>query len=756
MAVRDDTARLLAGQGRYSADITQPDMAHAVFVRADRPHARIVSIDVESAQTMDGVIAVLTGADAADLKAFPAVLRYPDKEGATFVPPHRPVIAADRVRHMGEIVAVVVAETAAAAQDAAEAVAIDYEDLPPVIGLDAGLADDLPALHEGRANLAYHGRFGDAGAVDAAFARARHTVALTVDLPRVVPNAMEPRSAVATFDAQTGTFDLWAPHQGIAEVRNDLAKVFDIAPASIRVHPIDVGGGFGARGPAYPEYAALMLAARKAGRPVRWLGTRSEGFLTEHHGRGNRLSGSLALDAEGRFLALRVAYLADLGAYVTPVGAHVNVHNPLQTITGTYIVPAVEAEFRLVFTNATPTGPYRGAGRPDIALLIERLVDEAARVSGIDRVALRRINRIPSAAFPHRNPFGATYDSGDYDAMLDLALQRAEWEGFAARRTESAAHGRLRGIGLSLFTEVAGGGPSPTDEVELSLVVDADGLAADLATVSGATGQPHAVTFATVLAEQLGVPDLHVRFDPSAASTTLAGSGSFGSRTTTAVSAALVAACREIGARAVARAAAQQGLDPATLHFAQGHVRNEAGTSVATLIDLVREANDAAAFRVRAGAASAVTFPSGCHVAEVEIDPDTGVVRLLRYVAVDDAGRVLNHAAVEGQVIGGVAQGLGEAFGEVASYDADGQLLSGSFMDYFMPRADDLPMLDVVDCGVPSPTNPLGAKGAGEAGTTGALGAISNAVTDALNQAGAGPLDMPFTPERVWQALRRR
>ncbi len=726
-----DRGRFLTGEGSYTADLAVEGAAHAAFVRSDVAHARLVEVAIGEAKALPGVLAVLVAGDLEGVRGFPSFLRYPDAEGRAFSAPPRPIFASDRVRHVGEIIAMVVAETAAMAQDAAERVRARYEDLPATTGWStAGETVAIPIHEACPDNIVWRGVFGDPAGCRAAEEQAAHVVELTVALPRVVPNAMEPRSAVGRWNAGEGAYELWAPHQGIPEVRRDLAVALDMPASKVQVHPVDVGGGFGARGPAYPEYAAVLLAARRVGRPVRWVGTRLEGFLGEHHGRGSRLSGRLAIDAAGRFQSLSVTLDGDLGAWVTPVGAHIHVHNPLQTLTGVYRIPVASFAPTLHLTNTVPTGPYRGAGRPDIALLVERLVDEAARVTGRDRIALRRRNAIPKARFPFRTAAGSTYDSGDYQRLLARALAESDWKGFARRRRLSVRSGLLRGIGLSLFTEVAGGGPVAADEVELSVAADDAGLELELRTVTGSSGQAHGEAFARIAEKELGTPVASFNLLGSQPSTTLAGAGSFGSRSITSAGSAVAIACRILKERL-------SGL-------------GEPGDG---LLDIVRKANDPDLLRVRASAPVSVTFPAGCHVAEVEIDRTTGVTRVVSYVAVDDAGTVIDHDAVLGQIAGGVAQGIGEALGEIAHYDEAGQLLTSSFLDYPMPRADDLPAIRVFDEGAPSPNNPLGAKGAGEAGTTGAIGAVSNAIADALASVGRRCPDMPYSPIRVWSLV---
>ena len=707
--------RLVRGEGAYTADLLSPRELHAVFLRADRAHARILRVDLDAARAAPGVVAAWAAGDVGPFGTFPANLRYTGRDGAPLRAPGRPPIASDKVRHVGEIVAMVVARDRISAESAAELIAVDYADLPAIVGIDAALAPDAPAIHaDVPGNLAIEVEAGDAPGCRAARARAAHVVSLTVELPRLVPNAMEPRSALAIYDGKSRRYRLHAPHQGAPELRRDLSRVLDIPEDRIDIIAEHVGGAFGARGPAYPEHALLLAAARRLRRPVRWQGSRLEGFASDHHGRGTRLTGTLALDARGRFLALDMLYEADLGAWITPVGAHINVHNPLQTLTGCYRIPVAHGAFRLAFTNAVPIGPYRGAGRPDIAFLVERLVDEAARVSGIDRVALRRRNLVPASAFPHVTPVGVRYDSGDYARLLDEALDLSDWQGARSRSRDAARQGLLHGIGLALFVEVAGGGPVTHDSVRLRRDMAPDGPLYIIETLAQSTGQSQAEALIAIAAQALAVPAHRIGLRPVAQG--LAGAGAFASRTTSTVGAALLAACQAMRARL--------------------------------------EGGEDGALVTQGSALPSLSFPSGCHVAEVLVDPATGVVRLTRYTAVDDVGRALSPAAIEGQIHGGIAQGIGGALMEAARYDSDGQLLTSTLMDYALPRADDLTHYATRLVEIPSPNNPLGVKGVGEAGTTGALAALGNAVNHALARRGRGPIDIPFTPAAIWQALR--
>ena len=749
-----DRRRLLTGGGGFTDDRAPRDALHAMFVRSTRAHAGI-GVDPDPAAVVPGVMRVVTGADcrAAGLRGFPAGFALERPGGPQLIRPFRPALARDRVRFVGEPIACVVAESLAAASDGAEAVRVAYEDAPAVTGLDAAFAPGAPAIHdEAPGNLAIALQFGDDATLDAAFAAAALVVETAIDLPRLVPNPMEPRAVVARWDAAAGAFHVATPHQGLNPMRDDLAAVFALPPERIHVERRDVGGAFGARTPAYPEHAAVMLAARLTGRTVRWTATRTETFLADHHGRGTRLAGRLAIDRDGRFAAIDVRYDADLGAYVSSAGAQINVGNPLLTLTGAYAIPTARARFRLGFTSAAPTGPYRGAGRPDIALLVERLTDLAARATGLDPIAIRARNAIPPAAFPWRTPFGATYDRADFPALLMRARREADWDGFAARRQAAAARGRIAGQGIALFTEVAGGAGA-RDEALVRLEADGRGVRVVVETVSRASGQSHAAAFARIVAPILGLSADAVWLEDSRPEARLAGAGTFGSRTMTAAGSAAAQAARALRLRLLDKAALRANCAPEELDLADGAVVR-AGQRIATLAAIVPHLG------AEAAALGAIVprqvFPSGCHVAEVEVDPATGHVRLARYVAVDDAGTVLDPASLEAQVHGAVAQGAGEAFCEGVGHDtASGQMLTASFADYAMPRADDLPMIAVIEQGVPSPFNPLGVKGVGEAGTVGALCAVHAAVADALEAAGARLPAMPFGPARVWQALRR-
>lgn len=749
-----DRTRWVSGAGRYVADIAvPPDALGAAFLRSPHAHAEIARIDVEAARAMPGVVTIVTGADctAAGFGNFRAMMRYGTDGPRPLIAPFRPVLANDRVRFVGEPVACVIATSPAAAMDAAEAIMVDYRTLPAIVGLDQ--AQVGPDIHpEAPGNLAFLHQAGDDTAVKDAFARAAHIVSTRFELPRLAPTTMEPGGIVASYDEATSTYHLVTPHQGINEIRLDLAAVLNEPIERIRIELPDVGGGFGLRSPAYPEHAALLLAAKLTGRTVRWVPTRSEAFLNDYHGRSTRLAGRLALDADHRFTALEISYETDLGAYVTTVGAFVNVHNPLQSGTGTYAIPSVVGRFAQYFTNAGPIGPYRGAGRPDTAMLVERLVDRAATACGVDPLDLRARNAISAASFPYRTPFGAIYDSADYASLIDAARQASGWDDGEQRRTEAARRNALVGRGVALFTEIAGGGAATRDEARVTVGIVDGRATARIETVTGGSGQSQAETYAFILAAATGLDPADIVLDASPSDTMLTGAGSLGSRSTISAGGAVADAGQQIRTQLLAVAGLRANAAPEELAVANDCIERPDGSPVMT----ITEAITAAGGKIVVTGVKPVssTFPSGCHVAEVEIDRDTGVVCLTRYVAIDDSGNVLNPKVAEAQIHGGIVQGVGEVLGEGMRYDETGQPLTGSFMDYTMPRAADVPNFVTGDRPTVSPNNLLGAKGLGEAGTTGALPAVANAIADALASIGAELPPLPCTSNRVWVAIR--
>ena len=751
---RREDRRLLTGAGRYTSDHDRPGQLHAVFVRSDRAHARIVSCDLEAARAALGVALVLTGEDTreAGFHRTPTLLPFPGRGGAPLIVPPRRALADDKVRYVGEPVLLVLADTVQHAMDAAELAVIDYDDLPVLAAAETALAPGAAEIHaEAPGNLCLDYEYGDESAVRAAFAHAAHVVTLDVTSDRVVGNPMEPKAALVEWDGDT--VHLWAGNQGAAALRDSLAGLTGLAPDRIVVHADDVGGGFGIRGPAYAEHIAMVLAARQAGRPVKWVASRSETFLSDYHGRGLTMTGSLALDAEGRFLALRHEWVCDQGAYPVATGPLISTLNPSMMCTGCYRVPAVYGRHRLALTNTVPITAYRGAGRPDMAYIVERLVDAAARQTGLDRIELRRLNALPADAFPYTLPVGgpmaATYDSGDFRALLDAAVAKSDWAGFPARREEAARRGALRGIGCALFVEPAGG-VVPKDEV--AIIIDRDGVEIHCATKS--SGQGHETVFPEIVGRALGIaPELVTLRAGEPGGPKLLGGGAFASRSMLSQGAASQVAAGTVIRKG--RALASDVLEAAEADIDyDGGIFRVSGTDLAIGLFELADRHPTALDTIE-GLPASRAYPSGAHVVEVEIDRETGTVGLQNYVAVDDCGVVLNHTLMEGQILGGMFQGLGQVMGEICVYEADtGQILNGSFMDYVMPRAEMLPRFSLHESSVPSPNNPLGVKGVGEAGTTGSLASAMNAVLDAMAAVGVAQFDMPASPDRVWKAIQ--
>jgi len=758
---RSEDGPLLTGRGRFTAAGDRPGQVHAAFARSSAAHGLIRGVDTSRALGLPGVLAVLTGRDAAaaGLGAIPPAASFPGRGGKLLAVAPIPPLALDRVRYVGESVAIVVAETLAQAADAAALVSLDLDPLPAAADVDRALASSAhPIWPEATGNVAFDWTDGDGAAVDAAIRGAAHVARVRLHDTRLAPSALEPRAAIGQWDEATQRYTLTASTQGVAVVRRLLAEgVFKISPQQLRVITPDVGGGFGMKVQAYPEYAALLFAARRVGRPVKWRATRLESFLADTHGRDGVLEGELALDATGRFLALRVRTRVGIGAYVSAFAAVFGTNNTKNCLSSVYRIPAITIDVTLAFTNAAPLGPYRGAGRPEALYLIERLIDQAAAATGMDRVELRRRNLIPAAAMPYRTPNGPVYDSGEFEAIMDQALALADWPGFPQRRAASERAGWLRGIGLGCFLEVAGG---ILDEI-VELRFGADGTVA-LHTGAQPMGQGHLSTFPALIAAHLGIDPGAVRLVQGDSDLVPAGTPSVASRSMMMAGSAAAMACDtsiEKGRRVAAHVFEAAVPD---VEFASGRFRVKGTDRAIALLDLAARARSlpnvppelAGGLDSTAKFVSPqMSFPNGCHVTEVEIDPETGAVAVVGYAAVDDVGRIVHETIVEGQIHGGIAQGLGQVLGEHVIYDEHGQLLTASFMDYMLPRADDLPALRVGHHDVPCTTNPLGVKGAGESGVAGALPSAVNAVLDALAGRGVRELDMPMSPARVWAAL---
>jgi len=757
---RSEDPRFVTGRGAYIADITEPGRTFARFVRAPLAHAALRRLDTAAAAAAPGVVGIVTGADlaAGGIGPIPCLDRVRNRDGRRSPVPPRPALAVDRVRHVGDPVALVVAETPDQALDAAELVDADYDPLPAVTEPVAALVAGAPQLWgEAPGNEAFDWEMGDARAADAAFARAAHVVSLDLVNNRVVACPMEDRGCLAAYDAEIGVFIFYVSCQGVHDLRDMLAEhVFGLPPEHFHVICPDVGGGFGMKIFLYPEYVATLYAARRFGRPVAWIAERTEAFVSDDHGRDSVSRAELALDAEGRFLALKVDTVANMGAYLSNHAPVVPTVLGARMLSGQYRMEAVHARVRGAYTNTQPVDAYRGAGRPEAAYLVERMVDLAARRLGLSPVEIRRRNMVPREAMPYTTATGLTFDSGDFARNLDDALALADWDGFPARRAEAAARGRLRGIGLSTYIEACGGfgSESPT------IWVGPDGqVTVQVGTQSN--GQGHETAFKQIIAEYLGAPPEAVDIIQGDTVLVETGGGTAGSRSIPVGGAALADAALKVQEQVRLRAAGLFQAAATDLEYRDGRFALRGTDRALTLAEVAAatasDEGDAIVFEATGTfTAGASTYPNGAHVCEVEIDPDTGQVDVVRYTVVDDMGRVLNPLLLTGQIHGGVAQGLGQALLEHTVFDPDsGQLLTGSFMDYALPHARSLPFLTVRFNEVPCRTNPLGVKGAGEAGAIGAPPAAINAVVDALAPYGVEHVDMPATPARIWQVLHR-
>ena len=765
--LRLEDRRLVTGCGCFVDDLRFDRTARAFVLRSPHAHAEIASIDVAAAAAIPGVLAVLTGADvvADGLGPIPCVSRprRPDGTMQAIIEPPYHALAIDRVRFVGDAVALVVAETLTQAKDAAERVVVDYRALPAVADTAVAAADEAPMVWpQASGNRSFVYEIGDAAAVAAAFRRAYRVIALDLRISRVAANPIEPRGSVGTFDVSSGRYVLHTGHQTPHQLRSVLARqILRVPETRLRVVCPDVGGGFGLKSGLFREDILVLWAARRVGRPVVWTCERSEAFLSDDHARDNAAKAELAVDADGRFLGLRVASDANLGAYVALRGAHSPTNN-LGSLSGVYVTPAIHARATGVFSNTAPTSSYRGAGRPEASYMLERVVDVAADTLGIDRMEIRRRNVIAADAMPYRTSLLFTYDTGDFARNMRDAAALAGWDEFEARRSEARRRGRLRGIGLANSIEQAGGPYGAPWEERADIRFDpAGGITALVGTMSN--GQGHETMFCDLVSRRFGVSRETVRLIQGDTDLVAFGRGSFGSRSMMAAGSALDQACDKVIAKARRIAAHLLEAGENDLAFDGGDFVVAGTDRRIGFLEVVQ-----AAFSVHrlppdlsGGLDASATFvpreptyPNACHIAELEIDPETGVIEILRYVVVDDVGRVLNHALVEGQVCGGVAQGIGQAMLEAVGYDPAGQLLTGSFLDYAMPRAADMPSIELKTNELPSTSNPLGVKGAGEAGVIGALPTIVSAVADALRPLGIRHLDMPLTPERVWRAIR--
>jgi carbon-monoxide dehydrogenase large subunit len=755
---RVEDPRLLTGRGRYTDDISMPGQTFGVVLRSPHAHARITALDVSGAKAVPGVLAVITGADmqAAGLGELPCMIPLKSRDGSPRTDTPRLALATDTVRHVGDPVAFVVGGTLQAARDGAEAIMVEYDILPAATDLatahEPGAALVWPAA---RSNICFDWEAGDKARTDAAFARAAHVTRLTVVNNRVVVASMEARAAVAAWEGERLT--LHTNTQGSWQVRNMLANnVLKMPAENIHVLTPDVGGGFGMKLFLYAEQVLVAFAAKQVGRPVKWASERTEAFLSDTHGRDNITIGELALDADGKFLALRTKNWANMGAYLSNYAPFIPTGAGTKVLASVYGFEAIHANVLGVLTNTVPVDAYRGAGRPESNYLVERLIDTAARELKLDRVEIRKRNMVPQSAMPYVSAMGQRYDSGDFAQLLDAALHRMDWAGFEARRAEAARRGRKRGIGLAYYLEATGGGPT-----ENAKVVFADDGMVDVYVGTQSTGQGHETAYAMLTSHELGVPIGKIRIRQGDSESLPDGGGTGGARSLYSEGQAILVTTASVIEKG--RQAAAETLEAAIgdIEFVAkdgrfGVVGTDRGIGILDLAAAQRK-------RVAAGQSAIIldametakieshTFPNGCHVAEVEVDAETGQVTVPRYIVVDDVGHALNPLIVRGQVHGGVAQGVGQALMERTAYDnGSGQLLSASFMDYALPRAEDLPDIDVDLIEVTCETNPLGVKGAGEAGAVGSPPAVINALVDAL---GGKVVDMPATPESVWKAL---
>jgi carbon-monoxide dehydrogenase large subunit len=755
--VEDDA--LIQGRGRFVEDAPQPNQTHAAFVRSPHAHARIGAIDVAAARAAKGVVAVLTYKEIEAAGVGSTSLHPPlvGRNGAKLTVPFRPALAGERVMHVGQPVVVVVAESVALAQDAAEKVAIDYEEMNSVSDVRAAIAAGAPQLFPevpGNVAIDWINPSDDgtnAREIEAAFSGAAHVARFTAVNQRLVVASMEPRGATAWYDATNDRYTLRSCSQGAGPQRDQLIAMMGWPKEKLRVVTEDVGGAFGLKTSGYPEYPSLLVAAKLTGRPVAWMATRSESFLSDQQARDTVTEAELAIDEKGKFLALRVKHIASMGAFVGAPGAHIQTNNFARCFPGMYAIPRIQIDVQCVFTNTVPTGPYRGAGRPEANYALERLVDEAARVTSIDPIRLRRRNLIPRKSMPYKTPVGTTYDSGDFTPILDKALALSHYAEFKKRRRESFKRKRLRGIGISCFLEHAGG--LPTESASL-LFPGGEKLVLGIGVQN--TGQGHATIYPRLIGAKLGIPATQVSHRHGDTDLDLKGNPSVGSRSTMTVGSALYRAVDLMLEKAKPIAAGMLEAAEADVVYRDGRFEVVGTDRRVSLFEVAARAKETGdSLDTKATVDTQQTFPNGCHVAEVEIDPDTDSVDIVSYAAVDDAGVVLDHTLAEGQLVGGLAQGIGQALMETAIYDeSNGQLVTGTFMDYAMPRATDMPPIKDVGHNVPATTNPLGVKGVGEAGTTGSIAAIMNAIANAIPDGRGVNIDMPATPAKIWQACR--
>jgi carbon-monoxide dehydrogenase large subunit len=757
--LRTEDPVLLRGEGRYTDDVKLAGEAYAVIVRSRIAHGVLKSINTSAARAMPGVLAVYTGADLAAYGTLKCIIAFQNRDGSPMKRPPRPALATDKVRFVGDPLACVVAETLLQAKDAAEAVDVEIDPLPTVVRPEDAARPGAPLIHaEAPGNVALDYHYGDADQVAAAFAKAAHVTRLKLVNSRVVVNAMEPRSAIGSYDSQSARFTLYVPSQGVFGMKGNIAEILNVEPKQVHILSGHVGGSFGMKAAPFPEYVCVLHAARALNRPVKWTDERSGSFVSDSHGRDHELTAELALDADGSFLAVRLTSFGNMGGFLSQVAPMPSTLNAVKNVQSVYRTPLIEVSTKCVFTNTSHVSAYRGAGRPEGNYYMERLIDVAADELEIDRLELRRRNQIKPREIPRKTASGNTYDSGDFPAVFKQALDLADVKGFARRRRESRKRGRLRGLGVGSFLEVT----APPSKEMGGIRFEPDG---SITIITGTLdyGQGHAAPFAQVLTEKLGVPFERIRLLQGDSDELLAGGGTGGSKSIMHSGTAIVEAAGKVIEQG--KQIASHVLEAAVgdIEFAQGRfviAGTDRSIGIMELAEKLRAGLDLppgtpTTLDVRhvSDGPGASTFPNGCHVCEIEIDPETGSMEVVKYISVNDFGTVINPLTVEGQLHGGVLQGIGQALMEMTVYDTDGQLLTGSFMDYALPRAADAPAVGVVNHPVPATTNVLGVKGCGEAGCAGSLASVMNAVADALSEFGIRHLDMPATPYRVWRAI---
>ena len=756
---RSEDPNLVSGHGRYTDDINLPGQAYGAIVRSTHAHGIIRGIDIEAARQMPGVLGIYTGKDLASYGALKCAIAFKNRDGSEMRKPPRPALASDKVRFVGDPVAFVVAETALQAKDAAEAVALDIEALPAVTKMTEADRPGAPRIYdEAPDNIALDYHYGDSEKVNAAFAGAAHVAKLHLVNTRIVVNAMEPRAAIGVYDPAKDRWTLHSQSQGVFGMKSQLVDILGSTPDKVRVLTGNVGGSFGMKAAVYPEYVPLLHAARALGRPVKWTDDRSGSFLSDHHGRDHETTAELALDKEGNFLALRLTGYGNMGAYLGPVAPLMPTLNAVKNTVSVYKTPLLEVSTKCVFTNTVLVSAYRGAGRPEGNYYMERLIDLAAAEMGIDRLELRRRNHVKPKQMPYQASSGMTYDSGDFPAVFKQALALADLKGFAKRKRHSKKNGKLRGLGIGCYLEVT----APPNKEMGGIRFEPDG-GVTLITGTLDYGQGHATPFAQVLSQQLGIPFERIHVLQGDSDELIAGGGTGGSRSITAIGTAIVEVAAKVIEQGKAIASHVLEASAADIEFSNGRFVIAGTDRAIGILDLAEKLRSG--LKLPAGVSSSLdvkhateaipsAFPNGCHVAEIEIDPDTGKVEVVKYSSVNDFGTIVNPLLVEGQVHGGVVQGLGQALLELAVYNEEGQLLSGSFMDYAMPRAHHAPGIGFVSHPVPAKSNPLGTKGCGEAGCAGGLASIMNAVVDALSAYGIRHIDMPASPARIWSAMQ--